>query len=116
MRTGPPFELSVKLLLRNSIGPHKKGTFRNVSKQKRRRNQTWGAGAHQRVFYIRVSLFKDPNKGEKAVHGCHYPNLTTALLAQLLSALFVSTDKSLCNLRGEDCDASAGICLSGPDL
>ena len=75
-----------------------------------------GGGAHQRVFYIRVSLFKDPNKGEKAVHGCHYPNLTTAFLAQLLSALFVSTDKSLCNLRGEDCDASAGICLSGPDL
>ena len=100
------------------MSPHKKGTFRNVSKQKRRRNQTWGGGGgpHQRVFYKRVSLFKAPKKGEKAVHGCHYPNLTTALLAQLLSALFVSTGKSLCNLRGEDCDASAGICLSGPDL
>ena len=42
-----------------------------------------GAGAHQRVFCTRVSLFKETNKGETAVHGCHCPNLTTALLAQL---------------------------------
>ena len=42
-----------------------------------------GVGAHQRVFHTLVSLFKDPNKGQTAVHGCHCPNLTTALLAQL---------------------------------
>ena len=30
-----------------------------------------GGGAHQRVFYTRVSPFKDPNKGETAVYGCH---------------------------------------------
>ena len=70
-----------------SIGLHKNGIFRNVSKQERRRSLSkrggeWG-GAHQRVFYTRVSLFKDPNKGETAVHGCYCPNLTTALLAQL---------------------------------
>ena len=69
------------------------GAFRNV-----------GVGDYQAVFYARVSPFKDPNKGETAVHGCHCPNLTTALLAQLrcagpLSALFVSTGKSLCNLH-----------------
>ena len=28
-------------------------------------------------------LYKDPSKGETAVHGCHCPNLTTALLPQL---------------------------------
>ena len=71
-----------------SIGLHKNGIFRNVSKQERRRSLSkrgggWGGGAHQRVFYTRVSLFKDPNKGETAVHGCYCPNLTTALLAQL---------------------------------
>ena len=71
-----------------SIGLHKNGIFRNVSKQQRWRSLSKRGGggrgvAHQRVFYTRVSLFKDPNKGETAVHGCYCPNLTTALLAQL---------------------------------
>ena len=71
-----------------SIGLHKNGIFRNVSKQQRWRSLSNRGGggrgvAHQRVFYTRVSLFKDPNKGETAVHGCHCPNLTTALLPQL---------------------------------
>ena len=73
-----------------SIGLHKNGIFRNVSKQQRGRSllKRWGWGrgggvAHQRVFYTLFSLFKDPNKGETAVHGCHCPNLTTALLPQL---------------------------------
>ena len=71
-----------------SIGLHKNGIFRNVSKQQRWRSLSKRGGggrgvAHQRVFYTRVSLFKDPNKGETAVHGCHCPNLTTALLPQL---------------------------------
>ena len=51
-----------------------------------------GGGAHQRVFYTRVfplpltdgyAMLKNPNKGETAVHGCHYTNLTAAWLAQL---------------------------------
>ena len=71
-----------------SIGLHKNEIFRNVSKQQRWRSLSKRGGggrgvAHQRVFYTRVSLFKDPNKGETAVHGCHCPNLTTALLPQL---------------------------------
>ena len=29
------------------------------------------------------AMLKNPNKGETAVHGYHYPNLTAAWLAQL---------------------------------
>ena len=47
------------------------GAFRNV-----------GVGSSKGLLYMGF-LFKDPNKGETAVHGCRCPNLTTALLAQL---------------------------------
>ena len=80
-----------------SNAPHKKGIFLlNVSKQQRWRSLSrrgrGGGGAHQRVFYTRVfplpltdgyAMLKNPNKGETAVHGCHYTNLTAAWLAQL---------------------------------
>ena len=67
-----------------SIGLHKKEfSVMCLSKRGDEAFPNVGVGAHQRVFYTRVSLFKDPNKGETAVHGCHCPNLTTALLAQL---------------------------------
>ena len=41
-----------------------------------------GGGSSKGLLYTGF-LFKDPNKGETAVHGCYCPNLTTALLAQL---------------------------------
>ena len=58
------------------IGPHKKGIFRNVSKQLRRRSlsKLWGGGG---------GLIKGSFIDRTAVHGCHCPNLTTAWLAQL---------------------------------
>ena len=83
----PRFDSKSNCTQRNrvtSIGLHKKEIFRNVSKQQRRRNLSKrGGGGHQTVFYTRGFMFKDPNKGETAVHGCRCPNLTTALLAQL---------------------------------
>ena len=75
-----------------SNAPHKKGIFLlNVSKQQRWRSlsRRGRRGAHQRVFYTRVfplsltdgyAMLKNPNKGETAVHGCHYTNLTAARL------------------------------------
>ena len=65
-----------------SIGLHKNGIFRNVSKQQRWRSLSkrggGGGGGSSKGL-----LNKDPSKGETAVHGCHCPNLTTALLPQL---------------------------------
>ena len=72
-------EFSSLMCLNNRGG----GAFRHVG---------GGGGAHQRVFYTRVfplpltdgyAMLKNPNKGETAVHGCHYTNLTAAWLAQL---------------------------------
>ena len=64
-----------------SIGLHKNGIFRNVSKQQRWRSLSKRGGGGRGSS--KGLLYKDPSKGETAVHGCHCPNLTTALLPQL---------------------------------
>ena len=60
--------------------PIKKGIFRNVSKQQRRRSlsKRWGVGGGGGGGLIKGSFIDGTG-----VHGCHCRNLTTAWLAQL---------------------------------